>query len=136
VASKQAYSVACIKLFSRIWAELDALCASDASALFETSLKASATRATCARRLKIIRLDLVVSADACDSMRWRSQLDASQRLSLKVVLVEVLHALDAPVDEIPPRSVAQAQNRLLDAVLYHCQALNETVDWLVRRAAL
>jgi hypothetical protein len=129
VASKQAYAVACIELFSRIWAELDAVCASDASTSLESSLITSATR------LEILRLDLVVSIDACDSMRWRSQLDTPQRLSLKVVLVEVLHALDAPVGDSPPRSVAQAQNRLLDAVLYHCRALNETADWPVRRAA-
>jgi hypothetical protein len=129
MASKQAYAAACIELFSRLWAELEAVYGSDTSTSRVTSTRTSATR------IEILRLDLVVSADACDSMRWRSQLDTSQRLSLKVVLVEVLHALDAPVDEIPPRSVAQAQNRLVDPVLYHCRALNETAGWPVRRAA-
>jgi hypothetical protein len=122
MASKQAYAAACIELFSRLWAELEAVYGSDTSTSRVTSTRTSATR------IEILRLDLVVSADACDSMRWRSQLDTSQRLSLKVVLVEVLHALDAPVDEIPPRSAAQAQNRLVDPVLYHCRALNETAD--------
>jgi hypothetical protein len=129
VASKQVYAAACIELFSRLWAELEAVYGSDTSTSRVTSTRTSATR------IEILRLDLVVSADACDSMRWRSQLDTSQRLSLKVVLVEVLHALDAPVDEIPPRSVAQAQNRLVDPVLYQCRALNETAGWPVRRAA-
>jgi hypothetical protein len=129
VASKQAYAVACIELFSWIWAELDAVCASDGSTSLESSLITSATL------LEILRLDLVVSADACDSMRWRSQLDTSQLLSPKVVLVEVLHALDAPVGDSSPRSVAQAQNRLLDAILDRCGALNETAGWPVRRAA-
>jgi hypothetical protein len=135
VASKQAYVVACIDFFSRIWGELEVVCGSDASIQREMSLTTRATRTTCARRLEILRLELIVAIDACDSMRWRSRLDTSQRLSLKVVLVEVLHVLDAPVNEIPPRSIAQAQNRLLDGVLDQCRSLNETADWAVRRAA-
>jgi len=129
VVSKEAYAVACIEVFSRLWAELDVVCRSDSSTPLATSLTTSATQ------LEILRLDLIVSIDACDSMRWRSQLDAPQRLSLRVVLVEVLHALDAPVDEIPRRSVAQAQDHLLDAVLGQCRALNETASRPLRRMA-
>jgi hypothetical protein len=129
MASKQAYAAACIELFSRLWAELEAVYCSDVSTARAKSLRTSATR------LEILRLDLIVSIDACDSMRWRSQLDTPQRLFLKVVLVEVLHALDAPVDEIPSRSIAQAQNRLLDAVLDHYRPLNETAGRPMRRTA-
>ena len=85
------------------------------------------------RRLEIVRLELVVALDACDSMRWRSQLNAVQRRSLEAVLPDVLEAHDLSIDEILRRSIALAQNRLLDAVLEHCRALDDA--WPAQRAA-
>jgi hypothetical protein len=129
MASKQTYAVACIELFTRVWAEFDSVLGS------EDTTRPSLSMAVSARRLQILRLELIVALDACDSTRWRSQLDTLQRQSLGAVLLEVLDALDAPIDEIPRRSMPRAQNLLLDAVLEHRRALDERSEWLERRTA-
>jgi len=111
VASNQAYTIACIELFSRLWAELERV-----SALANAPASAS--------RLEIVRLELLIALDACDSMRWRAHLSTSQRLSLRAVLTQVLTSLDASTDDVPRRAIAMAQNRLLESVLDHCRALD------------
>jgi hypothetical protein len=102
MAAEQGHTVACIELFSRIWADLESVCDSD-------DPTGSLPLAMCTPRLEILRLDLIVAIDA--SRRWRPQLDTGQRLSLAAVLANDRDALDASIDEVPRRSVAVAQNR-------------------------
>jgi hypothetical protein len=82
-------------------------------------------RTLCTIRLEILRLDLLLTLDACRSVRWRSLLDVPQRFLLTAVLADVHEGLQASTDEVLPRSLASVQNRLLDAVLQHIGGLNE-----------
>jgi len=120
MASQEAFAAACIELFSRLWAELNALSATAGSA----------------RADEILRLELILVLEACRSARWRMLLDISQRLSLECLLRDVLDALNSSPEEFPCTEVEWAQNRLLDALLEHCAIYScPSVDRLARRAA-
>src|SRR5580658_529311 len=122
MASKEAFAAACVELFSRLWAELNALSATPGP-----------PRAPSA---EILRLELVLVLDACRSARWRMLLDRSQRLSLQYLLRDVLDALNSWSGEFPCPPIEWAQNRLLDALLEHCAAdCCPIVDRPARRAA-
>jgi hypothetical protein len=105
MASKEAFAAACIELFSRLWAELNAL---------------SAT-ADPARGDEILRLELILVLDACRSARWRILLDGAQRLTLECLVRDVFDALNSSPGEFPCTPIEWAQNRLLDALLEHCR---------------
>jgi hypothetical protein len=107
-----AAAAACIQLYSRIWEELE-------------SIPTAEPRRFCGLALEILRLDLVLLIDACD-MRWRFELTARPRISMRAVLVEVLELLAAPADEIP-QFVPEAQDCLLDAVLEESRELDEAI---------
>lgn len=111
-ASRLAYAAACIRLFSRIWEELESLATAEPLRLSSLSLE-------------ILRLDLILLIDACDSRRWQLELTAYQRMSMRTVLVEVLDRLDAAVDDASRQCISEAQNCLLDAVLEHSCELDE-----------
>jgi hypothetical protein len=120
MASREAFAAACIELFSRLWAELNALSAA----------------ADPDRRGEILRLELILVLDACRSARWRMMLDRSQRLSLECLLRDVFDALNSSSAEFPCRPIEWAQNRLLDALLEHCATYScPVVDRPVRRVA-
>jgi hypothetical protein len=80
VAFQEAYTVACIELFRRLWVELERVPVAE-----DTSHPESAS-VTCRSREEIIRLELVLLLDACRSERWRMQLDTSERCLLDAVL--------------------------------------------------
>jgi hypothetical protein len=103
MASKEAYSAACVELFWRLWVELE--CAAE---------RVSRSRA------EVLRLELALLLDACRSERWRLLLSISQRLSLQSTIEDVLDALNSSAETVPRDAIAWAQNRLLDAVLDHC----------------
>ena len=100
MASGEAYSVACINLFWRLWVELE--------------------RVSTAEDAEILRLELILLLDACRSERWRLELDICQRLSLHSTIEEVLDALNSASEVVPQPAIGWAQNRLLDAALEHC----------------
>jgi hypothetical protein len=106
--SASAYVVASIELYSRLWLALERLAVSDDDdpARIETALV-------------ILRLELVVLLDACDSPSWRSMLDAEHRIQLQATLKSVLRTLSERLDDWRG-DVSDAQNRLLDAVLTQC----------------
>lgn len=113
VASKDAYAIACIELFSRLWAELDLLIVSDHLLDQPTAMTSVAARS------EILRLELTLLIGACDSARWRMLLSAPQRVALESTLQEVLDVLAAFPEEKFWPLVALMQNQLLDAVLEH-----------------
>jgi hypothetical protein len=117
-ASQEAYAVACIELFSRLWVELEALVATD-----DHRLTASGTPAP---RVQVLRLELILLLDACQSARWRAQLDSIQRLSLQSILHAILHVLNAWSEGEILWGIESAQNRLLDAIKGQCATLNTT----------
>jgi hypothetical protein len=120
MASKEAFAAACIELFSRLWAELNVLSAA----------------APPARTDEILRLELILVLDACRSARWRMMLERSQRLSLELLLRDVLDALNSWSGEFPCTPIEWAQNRLLDALLEHCATYScPIVEQPARRAA-
>jgi len=119
MASKEAFAAACVELFSRLWAELDAVPAS----------------ADPARAGEILRLELTLVLEACRSEGWRMMLDRSQRLFLRLLLRDVLDALNSWSGEFPCTPIEWAQNRLLDALLDHCATDSCPIDHPVRRAA-
>ena len=107
-----ARAAATIQLYGRLWLELEALCGS----LHEPEGRGA--RDAIDLRLEMIRLELVLLLDACDSARWRSMLRpehlAALRADLHVVL-ESLAAADSPGFD----AILAAQNRLFDAVVDH-----------------
>lgn len=105
MADKDAYARACIGLYSRLWDALEQLCAPDA------------LRGV---RSEIIRLEIHLVLQSCETWRWRLLLTAAQRLTMQETLRELLHCLGADGTEISATAAAAAQNRLLDGVLDHC----------------
>jgi hypothetical protein len=104
-------------LFSRLWAELDNVLSGDDASRSAGFTSASGTQ--------VLRLELIVLLDACQSTRWRAQLDSSQRLSLQSILDDILHDLNASNEnEIPQGSIERAQDSLLDAIQDQCATLN------------
>ena len=65
MASKEAYGVACIELFSRLWVELDFVSAAN------DSMHTHCTGFLPAPRVEVLRLELIILLDACRSARWR-----------------------------------------------------------------
>jgi hypothetical protein len=108
MADQNAYALACIGLYSRLWAELERLGAADAQP---------------GLRSQIIRLEIHLVMQCCDTGRWRALMSAPQRLSLQQTLADVLSLLGTSGCEIRVPAGASAQDRLLDAVLEHCAAL-------------
>jgi hypothetical protein len=111
-ASKEAYAIACVELFTRLWVELDGV--------FATDERHCLARVTLEPRVEVLRLELMLLLDACGSGRWRAQLDSSQRQSLQSTLNAILDALDVSSEERFAGPIEWAQNRLLDAILGHC----------------
>jgi hypothetical protein len=107
MAEKDAYALACIGLFSRLWDELERLCMA---------------RAQIGLRSQIVRLEIHLALQSCETWRWRLLLNASQRLALVQTLRDVEHHLGASGAEISAPAAGAAQDRLLDAVLNHCAA--------------
>jgi hypothetical protein len=129
MASKEAFAAACIELFSRLWAELNALSAATEPA------RAPPADLPSHPRDEILRLELILVLDACRSEQWRMMLDRSQRLSLECLLRDVLDALNSSSGEFPCTPIEWAQNRLLDALLEHCETYScSIVDRPARRA--
>ena len=120
VTFHEAYTVACIELFRRLWVELERVSVAE-----DTSHPESAS-VTCRFREEIVRLELALLLDACRSERWRMHLDVSELSSLQSTLEGVLDALNASSEQAPRDAIAQAQNCLLDAVLEHCAAYPST----------
>lgn len=114
MASKHAYAIACIELFTRLWTELDLLVASE-----RRPAEPGATPAV-AEQCEILRLELNLLLEACESARWRTLLTASQRLALKSMLQNVLQGLDFTHEGNPASALEWLQDRLLDAVLEQC----------------
>ena len=128
MASLQAYSWACVELYSRLWAELDSL------SLPVARGEASAAPGLPVPRGQILRLELHLLVDACETARWRLLLNAEQRQRLKSILQGVQLALDMDGSQASPDVITSAQNRLLDAVIAHCAYQAPSAE-LSRRAA-
>jgi hypothetical protein len=116
MAFQEAYTVACIELFSCLWVELERLSVAEDTSCLEFRSAISGTRA------EVLRLELVLLLDSCRSERRRQPLDISERLALQNTLEQVLDAINASSGEEHCDSIARAQNFLLDAVLDHCAA--------------
>ena len=113
VASATACIAATIELYSRLWREL------------ERSFDVFARRAEFTvgadesdSPLVVLRLEIFILLDACDSQEWQSLLGTDRRLALRTALESLLRTLAALQAERDPCCVlARAQNQLLDAVL-------------------
>ena len=113
-----AYAAAAIELYSRVWLALERLTGRSAPGEPETPLM-------------VLRLELIVLPDACDSPSWRLMLAHEQRRELRATLESVLRMLAAPADG--GWHLMQAQNRLIDAVLLHCAATRAQAASSARR---
>jgi len=69
---------------------------------------------------EILRIEIHLLIDACDTIRWRLLLSPPQRQDLKATLQDVLLDLGECAGDLPVDPIASAQNCLLDAVLRHC----------------
>jgi hypothetical protein len=108
MAEKDAYALACIGLYSRLWDALERLCT------------AGVPRAACSQ---IIRLEIHLVLQCCETWRWRRLLTAAQRLAVQETLRDLLHRLGEGGPAISAAVAGAAQNRLLDAILEHCALL-------------
>jgi hypothetical protein len=115
--NEEAYSVACVELFRRLWVELERLLA------VREATQPCSRDLTSWSRAEMLRLELALLLDACQSERWRLLLNISQRLSLEWTIEDVFDALNSSSEIAPQDAIAWAQNRLLDAILEHCAAL-------------
>jgi hypothetical protein len=111
MAEQDVYALACIGLYSRLWEELDRLCAAPAQA---------------EQHSQIIRLEIHLALQSCETWRWRLLLTARQRLALVETLRDVQRRLEASGPEISVPTASAAQDRLLEAVLNHCAAVRRT----------
>jgi hypothetical protein len=66
-------------------------------------------------------LELHLLIGACETDRWRLLLNAEQRQRLKSIVQGVQLAMDMDARQGSPDAIASAQNRLLDAVIAHCE---------------
>jgi hypothetical protein len=114
--NEEAYSVACVELFRRLWVELERLLA------VREATQPCSGDLTSWSRAEMLRLELALLLDACQSERWRLLLNISQRLSLEWTIEDVFDALNSSSEIAPQDAIAWAQNRLLDAILEHCAA--------------
>jgi hypothetical protein len=108
MADPDAYALASIVLYSRLWAELERLHAAVTPDALPT---------------QILRLEIHLLMQACDSWRWRGLMSAPQRRTLQHTLADVLDRLPASDDGISAAAIAAAQDRLLDAVMDQCSSL-------------
>jgi len=111
MADPDAYAIASIVLYSRIWAELERLHAAAAPPELHS---------------QILRLEIHLLIQACDSWRWRGLMSPPQRRALQQTLADVLHRLAACDSGICAAAAGAAQNRLLDAVLDQCATLRSS----------
>lgn len=77
-------------------------------------------------RLEMLRLELVVLLDRCDSARWQRLLTTPQRRALRMTLEAVLATLAVPCGELCLARLSEAQNRLFDAVCGHQASIAAT----------
>jgi hypothetical protein len=115
MASKEAFAIAYIECLSRVWVELDSL-----SAARDSMSERSA--GLISERVEILKLELILLLDASRSARWRTLLDTPQRLSLQSIVGDVLAALNQESNEVLPRPIEWAENRILDALVEQCAA--------------
>jgi hypothetical protein len=101
MASKGAFSVACIELYGRLWVELDGLLGCDEKK---------------AERLEILRLEIHLLLNGCERARWQTMMSTSQRDALRTTLLNVLLALDIDAEQMSADVIASAQNCLFDAL--------------------
>ena len=83
--------------------------------------------------LQILRLELAILLDACDSPRWKLLLDGEQRRSLRCTLEDVLGDLAGAAHAAPSLPVEWAQNRFSTRFEPHAQ--RATVRWSNNRGA-
>jgi hypothetical protein len=104
MASREAFAAASIELYSRLWAALDQCLTPHPD---DTTYQ-------------ILRLELHLLLNACDTAAWRLLLSSPQRQSLKSVLQEIQLAFDTDTAGIPRLTIVSVQNHLLEAVREHC----------------
>jgi hypothetical protein len=109
MADPDAYALASIVLYSRLWAELERL---------HDAVAAPGPLS------QILRLEIHLLMQACESWRWRGLMSAPQRRTLQQTLADVLNRLPASDDGISAVAIAAAQDRLLDAVMDQCSSLH------------
>jgi|HubBroStandDraft_5_1064220.scaffolds.fasta_scaffold260419_2 hypothetical protein len=105
------FAAATIKLYSRLWFELEQ---------FNVPL-VGCGRATQPAALELqllrFRLEVIVLLDRCDCTAWRTMLSPEHRLALQATLKALLELVDVPLAALERDLIAGAQNWLLDAVL-------------------
>jgi hypothetical protein len=113
VASAAACIAATIELYSRLWRELER-----SFDLFAQRAEFTVGADQSDGLLVVLRLEILILLDACDSQGWQSLLGTERRLALRTILESLLRTLAALQAERDPCHVlARAQNQLLDAVL-------------------
>ena len=122
MASMEVYSVACIELLQRLWMELERV------HVAERATRLHGGGFTSRLPAEMLRLELAVLLDACQSERWRRLLDISQRLSLMLTIREAFDALSLASEIVLQDVIAWVQNRLLDAILEHCAAHTHPIE--------
>jgi hypothetical protein len=113
VASPAACIAATIELYSRLWRELE-----HSFDLFARQAEFTVGADESDSPLVVLRLEILILLDACDSQEWQSMLGTERRLALRTLLESLLHTLDPlRAERHPCHVLARAQNQLLDAVL-------------------
>jgi len=105
-----AYAAAAILIYTHLWADLEEVC-------LRLMAPTDGSAAPIEHRMTIIRLEVLILLDACDSARWRSMLGGHERAALNATLKSVLETLDVPTMLVNPEILGATQNQLFDAVM-------------------
>ncbi len=106
-----AFAAAAVQLYSRLWGDLECLgelCAEGQYCSGQPGLE---------RCVLMLRLELTLLLESCQSGSWSALLPGSQLDSLRVTLEPVALMVGHATDALQPHMIARAQNRLLDEVL-------------------
>jgi hypothetical protein len=111
-----AYASAAILVYTGLWRDLEEVYERLTPSTDDDD-DADADDGPMMRRMTIVRLEISILLDACESLRWRSMLGAGERSALHATLKSVLDTLDVPSARLSRTVLGAAQNQLFESVM-------------------
>lgn len=114
MVAEETFSIACVELYARLWSDLDAFAAADEARARDPL-----------GPIALLRLELLILLDACQSPRWRAVLSGAQQLALRAVVTDVLAVLNRPLEGLTREVIAEVQDRLFEEIVRRCAVATE-----------
>jgi hypothetical protein len=119
-------SKALIELCARIWSELERLANC-------RNRRANSEEPAFELLSEVLRLELVIIVDACESPAWGLMLDPVVRSRLSAMSTAVLSMLAVPPNALTSQVIECAQDRVFDEALNQCDVSADAHDLEHRR---